>query len=183
MPPRDQRDRDRERDPLVVGRVVGDVLDPFTRTISLRVSYVSRDVANGCELKPSQVVTQPRVDIGGDDLRIFYTLIMVDPDAPSPSSPNLREYLHWLVTDIPATTGTTFGQEIVCYESPRPMAGIHRFIFILFRQLGRQTVYAPGWRQNFNTREFAELYNLGLPVASVYFNCQRESTSGGARRR
>ncbi|KAK4743770.1 hypothetical protein SAY87_010082 [Trapa incisa] len=202
MPPRDQRDRDRERDPLVVGRVVGDVLDPFTRTISLRVSYVSRDVANGCELKPSQVVTQPRVDIGGDDLRIFYTLassetntpylyiyiwaavIMVDPDAPSPSSPNLREYLHWYALPVtPSPCHTYTWQEIVCYESPRPMAGIHRFIFILFRQLGRQTVYAPGWRQNFNTREFAELYNLGLPVASVYFNCQRESTSGGARRR
>ncbi|CAI0401387.1 unnamed protein product [Linum tenue] len=106
---------------------------------------------------------------------------MVDPDAPSPSDPNLREYLHWLVTDIPATTGATFGQEVVCYESPRPWVGIHRFVFVLFRQLGRQTVYAPGWRQNFSTRDFAELYNLGLPVAAVYFNCQRETGSGGRR--
>ncbi|GAY60953.1 hypothetical protein CUMW_206080 [Citrus unshiu] len=67
---------------------------------------------------------------------------MVDPDAPSPSDPSLREYLHWLVTDIPATTGASFGQEIVNYESPRPTMGIHRFVFVLFRQLGRQTVYA-----------------------------------------
>nr|AEG19545.1 flowering locus T-like protein [Vitis labrusca x Vitis vinifera] len=171
----------RERDPLVVGRVVGDVLDPFLRSITLRVTYNNREVANGCEFRPSQLVSQPRVDIGGDDLRTFYTLVMVDPDAPSPSNPNLREYLHWLVTDIPATTGANFGQEIVCYESPRPTAGIHRFVFVLFRQLGRQTVYAPGWRQNLNTRDFAELYNLGLPVAAVYFNCQREGGSGGRR--
>ncbi|KAK8669291.1 hypothetical protein V6N13_106726 [Hibiscus sabdariffa] len=171
----------RDRDPLVVGRVVGDVLDSFTRSISLRVSYPIREVNNGVELKPSQVVNQPRVDVGGNDLRTFYTLVMVDPDAPSPSDPNLREYLHWLVTDIPATTGAGFGQEVVCYESPRPTIGIHRFVFVLFRQLGRQTVYAPGWRQNFNTRDFAELYNLGLPVAPVYFNCQRESGSGGRR--
>ncbi|KAK2996539.1 hypothetical protein RJ639_025341 [Escallonia herrerae] len=87
-----------------------------------------------------------------------------------------------LVTDIPATTGANFGQEVVCYESPRPSMGIHRFVFALFRQLGRQTVYAPGWRQNFNTRDFAELYNLGSPVAAVYFNCQRERGSGGRRR-
>ncbi|CAI0401388.1 unnamed protein product [Linum tenue] len=157
----------------------------------LRVSYVNnREVYNGSELKPSQVANQPRVHIGGDDLRTFYTLysyhiyvlqVMVDPDAPSPSDPNLREYLHWLVTDIPATTGATFGQEVVCYESPRPWVGIHRFVFVLFRQLGRQTVYAPGWRQNFSTRDFAELYNLGLPVAAVYFNCQRETGSGGRR--
>ncbi|CAN1217631.1 Protein HEADING DATE 3A [Linum perenne] len=182
----------RDRDPLVVGRVIGDVLDPFTRSIPLRVIYFNnREINNGCELKPSQVVNQPRVDIGGDDLRTFYTLgvvcfllsqVMVDPDAPSPSDPSLREYLHWLVTDIPATTGANFGQEVVCYESPRPSVGIHRFVFILFRQLGRQTVYAPGWRQNFNTRDFAELYNLGLPVSAVYFNGQRESGSGGRRR-
>lgn len=71
------------------------------------------------------------------------------------------------------------GNEIVSYESPRPTMGIHRLVFVLFRQLGRQTVYAPGWRQNFNTREFAELYNLGLPVAAVFFNCQREAGSSG----
>ncbi|XVE62128.1 hypothetical protein DITRI_Ditri06bG0094100 [Diplodiscus trichospermus] len=170
-----------DRDPLVVGRVIGDVLDSFIRSISLRVIFGTREVNNGCELKPSQVVNLPRVDIGGDDLRTFYTLVMVDPDAPSPSDPNLGEYLHWMVTDIPATTAASFGQEVVCYESPRPTAGIHRFVFVLFRQLGRQTVYAPGWRQNFNTRDFAELYNLGLPVAAVYFNCQRESGSGGRR--
>ncbi|KAI3746133.1 hypothetical protein L6452_08555 [Arctium lappa] len=184
----------RERDPLVVGRVIGDVLDNFTRSINLSVLYNDREVSNGCELRPSQVVSQPRVEIGGDDLRAFHTLVrlvpvslfiilvMVDPDAPSPSDPNLREYLHWLVTDIPATTGARFGQEVVCYESPRPSMGIHRMVFVLFRQLGRQTVYAPGWRQNFNTKDFAEAYNLGSPVAAVYFNCQRESGFGGRRR-
>ncbi|KAL0452246.1 UNVERIFIED_CONTAM: protein HEADING DATE 3A [Sesamum latifolium] len=172
----------RDRDPLVVGRVVGDVLDPFTRSVGLRVIYSSREVSNGCEFRPSQVLNQPRVDVGGDDLRTFFTLVMVDPDAPSPSDPSLREYLHWLVTDIPATTGASFGQEIVCYENPRPSMGIHRFVFVLFRQLGRQTVYAPGWRQNFNTRDFAELYNLGSPIAAVYYNCQRESGTGGRRR-
>lgn len=65
----------RDRDPLVVGRVVGDVLDPFTRSVSLRVTYGNKEVNNGCELKPSQVVQQPRVDTGGDDLRTFYTLV------------------------------------------------------------------------------------------------------------
>ncbi|XP_010276915.1 PREDICTED: protein HEADING DATE 3A-like [Nelumbo nucifera] len=171
----------RERDPLVVGGVIGDVIDPFNRSISLRVTYNSRDVSNGCEFKPSAVVNQPRVDIGGDDLRTFFTLVMVDPDAPNPSDPSLREYLHWLVTDIPATTGASFGQEIICYECPQPTVGVHRFVFMLFRQLGRQTVFAPRWRHNFNTRNFAELYNLGLPVAAVYFNCKRENGTGGRR--
>ncbi|ONK81145.1 uncharacterized protein A4U43_C01F25770 [Asparagus officinalis] len=170
------------RDPLVVGRVVGDVLDPFTRTTTtLKVTYGSKDVSNGKAFKPSQVCIQPTVEVGGNDLRTFYTLVMVDPDAPSPSDPTLREYLHWLVTDIPGTTEAKYGQEVVCYENPRPSLGIHRIVFVLFQQLGRQIVYAPGWRQNFNTRDFAELYNLGSPVAAVYYNCQRESGSGGRR--
>ena len=70
----------RDREPLSVGRVIGDVLDPFTRSVSLRVSYNSREVNNGCELKPSQVVNQPRVDIGGEDLRTFYTLVSPNHD-------------------------------------------------------------------------------------------------------
>jgi len=65
----------RESDPLVVGRVVGDVLDPFTRSIPLTIIYSSREVINGREFKPSQVANQPRVEIGGGDLRTFYTLV------------------------------------------------------------------------------------------------------------
>uniref|UniRef100_A0A8R7VH25 Protein HEADING DATE 3A n=1 Tax=Triticum urartu TaxID=4572 RepID=A0A8R7VH25_TRIUA len=128
----------RDRDPLVVGRVVGDVLDPFVRTTNLRVTFGNRTVSNGCELKPSMVAQQPRVEVGGNEMRTFYTLVMVDPDAPSPSDPNLREYLPRLVTDIPGTTGASFGQEVMCYESPRPTMGIHRFVLVLFQQLGRQ---------------------------------------------
>lgn len=65
----------RERDPLAVGGVVGDVVDPFTRSLPVRVIYNNREVTNGCELRPSQVVNQPRVEIGGDDLRNFYTMV------------------------------------------------------------------------------------------------------------
>ncbi|KAG5607642.1 hypothetical protein H5410_029134 [Solanum commersonii] len=172
------------RDPLIVSGVVGDVVDPFTRCVDFGVVYNNRVVYNGCALRPSQVVNQPRVDIGGDDLHTFYTLIMVDPDAPNPSNPNLREYLHWLVTDIPATTGATFGNEVVHYESPRPSMGIHRYIFVLFQQLGREAINAPDIidsRQNFNTRDFARFHNLDLPVAAVYFNCNREGGTGGRR--
>ena len=69
----------RESDPLVVGRVVGDVLDPFIRSVTLRVSFNSREVSNGCEFRPSAVVNQPRVGVGGNDLRTFYTLVSSHP--------------------------------------------------------------------------------------------------------
>lgn len=68
----------RDRDPIVVGRVVGDVLDPFTRTVQLRVVYNNREVSNGCEFKPSAVAGPPRVDVGGGDMRTLYTLVSED---------------------------------------------------------------------------------------------------------
>ncbi|XP_016504030.1 protein FLOWERING LOCUS T [Nicotiana tabacum] len=171
----------RGRDTLSLARVIGDVLDPFTKSISPRVFYNTREVKNGCDLRPSHVNNQPRVEVGGDDLRTFYTLVMVDPDAPTPSNPHQKEYLHWLVTDIPATTGVSFGNEVVSYECPRPTMGIHRLVLVLFRQSRRESVYAPESRENFNTRDFAKHYNLGLPVAALYFNCQRENGTGGRR--
>lgn len=38
---------------------------------------------------------------------------MVDPDAPSPSEPTLREWLHWIVVDIPEGADATKGLPFV----------------------------------------------------------------------
>ncbi|KAL8460937.1 hypothetical protein ACS0TY_032439 [Phlomoides rotata] len=100
----------RDGNPLVVSRVIGDVLDPFAATTELRLFADARIIGNGYRLRPSQVAARPRVEIGGHDFRAAYTLIMVDADAPSPGNPYLREYLHWLVTDIPGSTGPSFGE-------------------------------------------------------------------------
>nr|QLM02144.1 flowering locus T 1B [Gomphichis scaposa] len=63
------------RDPLVVGNVVGDVLDPFVRSASMTVIYNNKDVTNGSELKPSMVANEPRVEIHGCNFTTFYTLV------------------------------------------------------------------------------------------------------------
>ncbi|CAI9097755.1 OLC1v1034237C3 [Oldenlandia corymbosa var. corymbosa] len=97
-------------EPLVVGRVIGDVLDNFIPAIKMTVTYNTKQVCNGHELFPSAVNSRPRVEILGGDLRSFFTLVMTDPDVPGPSDPYLREHLHWIVTDIPGTTDATFGK-------------------------------------------------------------------------
>ncbi|KAL5763766.1 hypothetical protein ACOSP7_016125 [Xanthoceras sorbifolium] len=166
--------------PLVVGRVVGDVVDYFNPTVKMTVIYINsmKQVYNGRELFPSAVTQKPKVDVHGGDLRSFFTLVMTDPDVPGPSDPYLREHLHWIVTDIPGTTDATFGKEVVSYEIPRPNIGIHRFVFLLFKQKRRQTVTnLPSTRDCFNTRNFAEENDLGLPVAAVFFNAQRETAA------
>ncbi|KAH9324585.1 hypothetical protein KI387_004763, partial [Taxus chinensis] len=89
-------------DTLMICGVIGDVVDMFVPgEINMTVTYPSRQVRNGCNLLPSSVTVPPEVHIAAPD-NTFYTLIMTDPDAPTPSDPGLREYLHWVVTDIPA---------------------------------------------------------------------------------
>ncbi|URE42279.1 Cen-like protein [Musa troglodytarum] len=168
-------------EPLVVGRVIGEVLDSFRPSVRILVTYSSNKlVFNGHEFYPSTVTSRPRVEVQGGDMRSFFTLVMTDPDVPGPSDPYLREHLHWIVTDIPGTTDASFGREVVSYESPRPNIGIHRFVFVLFKQKRRQAVSPPASRDRFSTRRFAEENGLDLPVAAVYFNSQRETA---ARRR
>ncbi|KAF9667549.1 hypothetical protein SADUNF_Sadunf15G0034700 [Salix dunnii] len=222
-------------DPLVVGRVIGDVIDMFVPAINMSVYYGSKHVSNGCEIKPSLAVNPPKVTISGHSDEL-YTMVMIDPDAPSPSEPSMREWVHWVVADIPGGTNPTrvislllplvhlvtyavfpvphhcmynsiykwlsalttsitpkvaievtrllppvtstskAWKEILSYVGPRPPVGIHRYILVLFQQkmpLGNM-MEPPQNRTHFNTRLFAAHLNLGLPVATVYFNAQKE---------
>ncbi|CAL1397613.1 unnamed protein product [Linum trigynum] len=170
-------------EPLIVGKVIGDVLDPFHPLVELTVHYGSRKISNGCEIKPSAALQKPFVQIVRDApppiSSVLYTLVMVDPDAPSPSEPRLREWLHWVMVDIPEGSDATKGQELVPYVGPQPPTGIHRYVFALFRQeralMDRSVAVAPPeMRGNFCTRHFAARNGLGLPVAAVYFNSRKE---------
>ncbi|KAL2342359.1 hypothetical protein Fmac_003644 [Flemingia macrophylla] len=164
-------------DPLVVGRVIGDVVDMFIPSVNMSLYFGSKHVTNGCDIKPSMAVTPPKVTLTGN-MDHLYTLVMTDPDAPSPSEPNMRELIHWIVVDIPGGTNPTKGKEILPYLGPKPPVGIHRYIFVLFEQKGPLTaVEQPTNRANFNTRNFASQLDLGLPVATVYFNAQKEPKS------
>lgn len=63
-------------DPLRVGGVIGDVLDGFSASVKVEVVYGrNKQVHNGHEFMPSAVTAKPRVEIGGEDMRNFYTLV------------------------------------------------------------------------------------------------------------
>ncbi|XP_068643940.1 protein MOTHER of FT and TFL1 [Aristolochia californica] len=163
-------------DPLVVGKVIGDVIDIFVPSISMSV-YYSKRITNGCDIKPSSTAHPPTVQISGKSSDLF-TLVMTDPDAPSPSEPTLREWVHWIVLDIPGGSDPSQGKEILPYMGPQPPVGIHRYIFVLFQQkTASPPMEGPTSRANFKTREFAEEHGLGLPVATVYFNAMKEPAS------
>lgn len=65
-------------DSLATGRVIGDVLDPFISTVDLTVMYGDdgMPVISGVELRAPAIAEKPVVEVGGDDLRVAYTLVL-----------------------------------------------------------------------------------------------------------
>ncbi|KAJ1690650.1 hypothetical protein LUZ63_014805 [Rhynchospora breviuscula] len=168
-------------DPLAVGRVIGDVIDRFEPTIDMSINYGTKKINNGCDIKPSMAADPPTVNIAGKTSDL-YTLVMTDPDAPSPSDPKMREWLHWLVVNMPGSTDPSQGEVVVPYMGPQPPVGIHRYVFVLFQQATRLRDFSPpAKRAHFNTRSFAMDHSLGLPVAAVFFNSHKEPNNNRRR--
>ncbi|CAI9113646.1 OLC1v1014285C1 [Oldenlandia corymbosa var. corymbosa] len=164
-------------DPFVVtGRVISDVVDMFIPSVNMSVYFGNKKVINASDIKPSVAVTTPRVNICGYPNQC-YTLVMIDPNAPSPSEPDLREWVHWIVTDISGCGTVSEGKEIMAYSPPLPKVEIHRYIMVLFEQKEPLGFLAPpSSRAHFYTRGFAHQFNLGPPAAVVYFYVHRESS-------
>ncbi|KAL0442846.1 UNVERIFIED_CONTAM: protein MOTHER of FT and TFL1 [Sesamum latifolium] len=173
-------------DPLVVGGVIGDVVDMFVPAAELSLHYGIKHLCNGIDINPISAAQRPRLLITGSVAAAppnYYTLVMVDPDAPSPSEPTFREWLHWLVIDIPEGSDASEGKEVMEYMGPQPPTGIHRYVFVAFKQNGlMKTVRRrPVERGHFNTRQFASENDLGLPAAALYFNSQKQPAGNKKR--
>lgn len=103
--------------------------------ILLKVSYPSGVSVNlGNVLTPTQVKDKPKL-IWEAEKDAYYTLVMIDPDAPSRIDFSLREILHWLVMNIPESNVES-GDEIIEFigtGAPKD-TGLHRYIFLVFKQ-------------------------------------------------
>lgn len=106
-----------------------------------------------------------------------YILVMVDPDAPSRSSPKAQFWRHWLVTDIKGVDmkkGKIQGQELSAYQPPSPPAqsGFHRYQFFVYLQ-ERQNISLQAkenkTRANWKMDKFLNRFHLNEPEASTQF--------------
>lgn len=97
----------------------------------------------GNELTPTQVKDAPTVTYTADD-NSFYTLLLVDPDAPSRATPTFREVRHWAVVNIPGNKVES-GETIIEYigSGPPQATGLHRYVFLVYKQSGKLTFDEP----------------------------------------
>jgi len=129
---------------LKAAKIVPDIVQSLPEhLLDMRVLYTMngnelgggggvRELPMGVQMLLVQIQSRPHVELhgngfGGDAEK--YTLVMVDPDAPSPSSPTLRNILHWLVTDIPGSTSPSQG--LLWHFPPLPPHPLHGDIYTL----------------------------------------------------
>lgn len=68
------------------------------------------------------------------------------------------------------------GTEFLSYDPPCPDAGIHRNVFVLYKQPSPlDGIQALASRVGFSARSFARKHNLGKPVRVAYFYVRKEA--------
>lgn len=148
--------------------------------VDVKYPSAATPITDGQRLKPSATAEVPSVTLEGADAESFYTLVEVDPDAPDPSNPVHRSYLHWMVVDIPGNkAAASSGHVLVPYHKSIPPHGAHRYMFLVYEQpqhssetdIRRET---PPERTDFNLSDWAMLVGLQHPVGFSWFVASKE---------
>lgn len=147
----------------------------------LTVNVGNRMIKNGINIPLSDAQAKPSIHFG-HRVDEYFTIIMVDPDAPSRKNPVYKYWLHQLIINN--------NEEIAKFHPPSPPkgSGSHRYIIYLFSQSrklnprelifsGQQFAYTNNIdnmpRNNFNLGEFIIQNRLKL-VDSVYYKTSNE---------
>ncbi|KAJ2942927.1 hypothetical protein O0L34_g15117 [Tuta absoluta] len=104
---------------------------------------------------------------------------LLHPDAPSRQNPVRRNWLHWLVVNIPGKS-LNKGSVLAEYNGPAPPkdTGAHRYVFLVFKQNDKINfaehfpAEEKGRRANFNLSNFTTKYQLSGPIAGNFFQAK-----------
>jgi large subunit ribosomal protein L35 len=144
----------------------------------------SHKIINGEHIELEKTTVMPKIKFVPEP-NTYYTIIMVDPDAPSKTNPIYKYWLHMLIINN--------NEGIVEFEKPNPPkgSGPHRYIIYLFKQENKldnvpfveiPVVFRPNVspervptysRTNFDLDEFINRYNLTL-IANTMFMSERK---------
>lgn len=118
---------------------------------------------------PTQMRYEPCVNWPTEN-NAYYTLMLMDPDAPTRYNATARNFLHWLAVNIPGAQ-VAKGEIVAAYiGSGAPKGtGLHRYTFLAFKQPKFQSFCLPyisnhtvAGRPFFNATSFTKEYSLEL---------------------
>mmetsp|Transcript_24013 Transcript_24013/g.26655 ORF Transcript_24013/g.26655 Transcript_24013/m.26655 type:complete len:303 (-) Transcript_24013:92-1000(-) len=168
-------------DTFVRHGIVKDLI-PSVPLNQLEVTFGDVSVTPGVKLTVDQTTQQPSVSFSGAVADKTYTLMKIDPDAPTRNG-FLGPVKHWLVIDIPGGD-VTKGKHIAPYleDSPPSGTGPHRYVFLLFEQpdsisdeLERTQSSSHVGRLRWKLRSFLHTYKYQLPVAGNFYLAEHQN--------
>ncbi|KAG9104689.1 hypothetical protein FRC06_000075 [Ceratobasidium sp. 370] len=149
-------------------KVIPDLLPAFHPTMDLRLSFVEgEEVVPGVFLPVDATLQPPSITAQAFHAEEkLYTLLMVDPDVPDPSTQGFSTYVHALQPNIPLSATKTqvllsASEGTLPYIPPHPQNGTpyHRYTTFLLPQASQLSVEASEIsRENFDMRTFFEEY-------------------------
>jgi phosphatidylethanolamine-binding protein (PEBP) family uncharacterized protein len=186
---------------LIVPMALRRIVDEFPSPLTFHLRFSVRDgesreedsvVQTNSVLTPTKGEQCPTLQfsqpLNPDNM---YTVILSDPDAPSPSDPKFAEWQHWVWTNATVRgaadlcaldPATSSGDHPTAWFGPAPGQGdAHTYCVVVYQQPVGHNVVVPQeqWvsavsgfppRRSFNSRAFAAAHGL-VPVAALTFVC------------
>lgn len=155
-------------------QIIPDVFTNLYLTQDLLVYYNQHLFHNGQELSPLEVSNKPVIHFHPKKGE-FYSLCMIDPDAPTRNEPKFREWVHWLVINIPDNGKVEEGHEVIEYigANPAKRTGYHRYVFALFEHPEKikhhEEKIIKKDRGNWSVKDFMKKHHLHSPIGVSFF--------------
>ncbi|KAI9663039.1 MAG: hypothetical protein M1821_008087 [Bathelium mastoideum] len=174
-------------------------------TTQLNVAFQGQEVTPGEHLSMSTVKNQPQIGLqslpASASSSSLFTVIMIDPDAPTPQQPTEAQILHWLQPSVRVSTNSSSTssasalspitlaasappQATYLQPSPPPGSAAHRYIQYLFVQPKDFQIPAAfadfgkgSNRSSFDVASFVQASGLQGPVAANYILVARGGNS------
>ncbi|PVU94699.1 hypothetical protein BB561_002330 [Smittium simulii] len=159
------------------GEIIPNILPVFDPSTDFEVTYVNRPMNFGTEYFPFKNETDNlptfKYEADSDD---FYTIALIDPDAPSRANPFRSQVRHWLSVNIPGNNVAAGNSTGTPYLAPRPFPGCgrKRFVYVLAKQESNMpNLSVSAARPNFNIANFAEDNNMEI-IGANYFEVEAQ---------
>nr|XP_018911649.1 PREDICTED: protein D1-like isoform X1 [Bemisia tabaci] len=164
-----------DQNSLKMAEIIPDVID-FAPEKAIKVIYPNNVVVNfGNNLSQSDISAAPSTVEWSAVGTSLYTLIMTDPDVPCRKHPTQREWVHWLISNIPGNEWKK-GSTVCRYINPPKAVDGTRYVFLVYLQPNNQPLQYEDMekegslhRLSFSVREFSKKYSLGEPIAVNFF--------------